>query len=332
MTEKRGKKRAEVERKTSSESANKAGKRKTSRVHKKAKARPSELKKVEREVEKEAKKVEKEVLVEGKKVEHELEEEFFVPSPRHIGKYKIPLGIKFMIGYLIFISALYLLSFLSGLSFPTTILFGKLVTGSKALIINSMLLVLVLFMIYGFWKRKWYTFDLAISFFGFSAMNSLLSLTLLEGAEIPAFKKLLMLSFVSIIFMNVLVIWYILHERKYFFAKSYHDRPIQQRDKIFLYALATFWVVAILVGSTVGMQFYGESKVMVDKAVKGLQGNIAKGESVCDKEEGPQKDVCYLVLVTARTYNNEGSTEGLCDRIQSDFYRLACMRTTGFSA
>ncbi|MFC1723771.1 hypothetical protein ACFL0V_06530, partial [Nanoarchaeota archaeon] len=272
------------------------------------------------------KRVEKEVVKEGKIVEKELEEEFFVPSPSHRGKYRIPLGIRFLIGYLLFICALYAVSFVSGLSFPTTILFGKLVTGVRATIVNSVLMALVVFMIYGFWKRKWYTFDLSISFFAFSALNSLLSLTLFEASEIASFKKLMILSFISMLFMNLIVIWYILHERKYFFAKRFKDRPVKQRDRVFMYAIVTFWVVALLVGSTLGMQFYNESKVLVDDAIMKLSGQVERGEEICDAEFGAQKDVCYLVLATAKNMRGLDASR-YCDNIGSDFYKFACMRT-----
>ena len=309
MTEKRGKKRKVTARKH-----NRSSSKKVKKTHKKSRPKSKGIEKVE-----------KEVLKEGKKVEHELEEEFFMPSPRHIGKYKIPLGIKFLIGYLSLILTLYVASFLIGVSFPTTILFGKLVTGSQAMIFNFVLVVLISFMIYGFWKRKWYTFDLAVSFFAFSALNALLSLTLFE-AEMPAFRKLMMLSFVSLLFMNVLVIWYVLHERKFFYAKKFHDRPIQQRDKLFMYTIVTFWVVALLVGITLGAQFYKDSKVLVDNSIANLQGNLYEGESICANESGAQKDVCYLVLATAR-FAQSGETEGLCENIDSDFYKFSCLKS-----
>ncbi len=330
MTVKRGKKRSKTtSSSTKKSSSKKIIKKKTvkktskhSVKHKKKPSKhkkPSELKKI--------KKLEKKVAKEVKYVEHEIEEEFFMPSPRHVGKYHIPLGIKFLIGYLLFISSLYIISFVSGLSFPTTILFGKIVAGQQAVIFNAVLLVLIGFMIFGFWKRKSFAFDLAISFFGFSTLNSLLSLTLFDSSELLPFKKLMLLSFVSLIFMNIVVIWYILHERKYFYAKKFHDRPVHQRDKVFLYIICLFWIVALLVGSTLGMQFYKDSKVLIDDNIKELSTNFASGDSVCSQKTGADQDVCYLVLATAKSYHNQ-DYEGLCDKIDSDFFRFSCARST----
>ncbi len=272
------------------------------------------------------KRAEQEALREGRRIESEIEEEFFVPGPKHRGKYRIPLGIRFLIGYLTFILAIYVISFFLGISFPTTILFGKIVTGYQANIFNGALLMLIMFIIYGFWKRKYWSFDLAVSFFGFSALNSLLSLTLFQS-DMPAFRKLMMLSFISLLFMNLVVIWYILHERKFFFAKRFHDRPIQKRDKIFLYTIVSFWVVALLIGTTLSIQFYEETKTMIDSTIHEMKDSYQWGTRLCDTKEGADKDICYLVLASAQS-NNGKADPRLCNHIRSDFYRFSCLRLT----
>jgi hypothetical protein len=273
----------------------------------------------------------KPVLVEERigRPPHELEEEFFVPSPIHRGKFRIPLGIKFLIGYLLFLSALYVVSFAFGITFPTTLLFGQMITGTRAMIINVVLLLIIFAIIYGFWKRKAYSFDLSIGLFSFSALNAVISLLLFESAEHPVFRKMLLLSFVSLVFMNVVVVWYIMHERKFFYSEQFHERPVHHRDKLFLYSIISFWVVTLLIGITMGVQFYKDTTLIIDKTISELNGNYYSGTSVCDNKQGSEKDICTLVVATALSGKDVQQSEltKLCDSIKSDFYRFTCMRS-----
>lgn len=264
-----------------------------------------------------------------RKAPHELEEEFFVPSPIHRGKYKIPIGIKFLIGYLIFLSVLYLVSFIYGITFPTTILFGKLIIGDRALIIDIVLMAVIFFMIYGFWKRKAYSFDLSIGFFSFAALNAFISLVLFDSVEHPVFRKLLLLSFISLVLMNIVIVWYILHEKKYFFSESFKDRPMHHRDKVFLYFVVTFWALTLMIGLTLGYQFYKDTTKLIDSTVKELHGDYYRGQLVCEMKEGYEKDVCMLVIATAMSAQDRPQQElaFLCNGIQSDFYRFTCIRS-----
>lgn len=260
---------------------------------------------------------------------HELEEEFFVPSPIHRGRYRIPLGVKFLIGYLTFLALLYLISFISGITFPTTILFGQLMVGTRALVINSVLLLIVLLMIYGFWERKAFTFDLAIGFFAFTALNAVVSLMMFNSAEHPIFKKLLLLSFVSLVFMNIVIIWYVLHEKKYFYSERFKDRPVHHRDKVFLYIMVAFWILTLLIGGTLGVNFYKDTKRMIDNNIQDIHGDYYRGQLVCEKKTGPERDVCTLVVATAMSGKQRPYEElaGLCADIKSDFYRFTCMKS-----
>lgn len=260
---------------------------------------------------------------------HELEEEFFVPSPVHRGSYRIPLGVKFLIGYLIFLAILYVISFISGITFPTTILFGQLMTGTRALVINSVLLIIILAVIYGLWKRRAYTFDLAIGFFAFTALNAVVSLMMFDSADHPIFKKLMLLSFVSLVFMNIVIIWYILHEKKYFYSERFRDRPVHHRDKLFLYIMVAFWTIALLVGGTLGVSFYKDTKRLIDEAITDIHGDYYRGQMVCESKQGPERDVCTLVVATAMSQKQRpyGELAGLCADIRSDFYRFTCMKS-----
>lgn len=260
---------------------------------------------------------------------HELVEEFYYPSPMHRGKYRIPIGIRFLIGYLSFLALLYIISFIFGVTFPTTILFGKMISGTRALIINSVLLAIIFLMIYGFWKRKSYTFDLSIVFFSFTALNAFISLMLFDSAEHPTFRNLLLLSFISLVVMNIVIVWYILHEKKYFYVEQFKDRPLHHRDKVFLYTIITFWAIALLIGGTLGVQFYKDTTRMIDQTVHELKGDYYKGQLLCEMKYGPEKDVCLLVIATAMSEYDRPEAEltKICESIESDFYQFTCKRS-----
>ncbi|MBW2967113.1 hypothetical protein KY362_01365 [Candidatus Woesearchaeota archaeon] len=256
---------------------------------------------------------------------HELSEEFFVPSPIHRGKYRIPVGIKFLIGYLLFLSVLYLISFISGITFPTSILFGKMITGARAMFINVVLLMIILLVVFGFWRRKAYAFDLSIGFFSFAALNAFISLVLFESAEHPIFRQLLLLSFVSLVLMNIVIVWYVLHEKKYFFVERFKDRPWHQRDRIFLYTLITFWAVVLMIGVTLGSQFYTDTKAMIDENIADISHY---GPIACNDKTGPDKDVCSLVVATALSgQRSDEELNAICGSIESDFYQFTCRRS-----
>jgi len=290
---------------------------KSSSIHKK---KPVHTKRLSR-----AKKIKKAILNTPK----EAEQEFFIPSPKHRGKYRIPLGIRFLIGYLIFLATLYVISFAYGITFPTTLIFGKLIVGTRAMIINFMLVSIIFLMIYGFWKRKAYTFDLAIGFYGFSALNATISLLMMETAEHPMFRNMLILSFISLIFMNTLIIWYILHERRYFYARTFRDTPLHHRDKVFLYTIITFWSIALLIGITLGMKLYNDTAALVDENIAELRGSYSYGFDLCNEKQDHEKDVCLLVIATARSVQQADNEELLetCRLIKSDFYRFTCIRS-----
>lgn len=265
------------------------------------------------------------------KSEEVTTEEFFMPSPIHKGKYVIPLGIKFLMGYLIFIASLYIISFLSNIAFPTTILFGQLVTGPRAIVVNIFLLALVLTVVYGLWKRKSYAFDLSIGFFMFSTLNSLLSVTLFEWSNHP-FKKLMLLSFASLVLVNIVIIWYILKEKKYFFAKYFRDKDVQHTDKVFLYTLISFWIVALLIGATLGLQYYQQTKIQIDSTVKEMKGDYyGRGEYICSIKTGEDKDICNLVRVLGMQEYKVSPVKlrSICEDMNSDFYRFVCLRSAG---
>lgn len=265
-----------------------------------------------------------------KHLEQEVKEEFFVHSHIHRGKYKIPLGIKLLIGYLSFLAILYIASFFYGITFPTSILFGKVVVGFRAIVINVVLVVLLFVMIYGFSMRKAFTFDLSLAWFGFAFLNALISVLLLESGEYMVFKGMLYISLITLIIVNSVIIWYVLHEKKYFYAEYFHERKVHHRDKVFVYTVVAFWVIALLIGITFGVDFYDRATSLVDSTIVEINEKQIFTQEICEPKQGEEKDICLLVISTyLKTQKNAGDEilAPICEGVQSEFYRFACFRS-----
>lgn len=266
-----------------------------------------------------------------KEVEKGIEKELY--PPKHKGKYVIPIGIRVLIGYLFFLAALYLVSLLSGIRFPLTILFGQFITGTTALMINILLVVLIFFIIYGFYKRKAHAFDLSLAWFGFSTINALVSLVLFNADEHPLFKGLMLLSLVTLVLVNSVVIWYIVNERKYFYARVFRTKTIQHQDKVFLYTVVSFWAIAFMMGSILGADFYSSTTTAVDSMLLEIQ--LKNPDNIyffCMQKQGDERDVCLLIAATIEDmhgaeYSKQQNIVNICQDIDSDFYKFTCYRT-----
>lgn len=268
-----------------------------------------------------------------KEVEKGFEKELY--PPKHKGKFVIPIGIRVLIGYLFFLAALYMISLISGIRFPLTILFGQFITGMLALIINIILVVLIFFIIYGFYKRKAHAFDLSLAWFGFSTLNALVSLVLFKVEEHPLFKGLMLLSLVTLVLVNSVVIWYVANERKYFYARVFRVKEVQHQDKVFLYVVISFWVIAFMIGSIIGANFYSNTTTAVDSILLELQ--LKNPDNIyffCMQKQGEQRDVCLLIAATMEDmhgaeYSKQQNIVSICQDIESDFYKFTCYRTLG---
>ncbi|MFQ5474863.1 MAG: hypothetical protein ACE5DM_03430 [Candidatus Nanoarchaeia archaeon] len=263
-----------------------------------------------------------------RKIEEELKHEEALLTRRHKGKYQIPIGVRVLIGYLGFMGILYIAAFFSNITYPTTLLFGQIITGTWAVLINLAIVLLLAIIIRGLIKREAYTFDLALVWFGAGILNSILSFILLKNTTFSVLGDFLYLSFITIVVVDSLVIWYLLHEKKYFHSRTFHERPWHHRDKVFVYILVAFWVLVLLIGISYGLNFYGETTRMVDQTVVELsasQGFFA--EDTCLAKEGKEKDVCLVVLATMYNSSDINQISKICKNIDSDFYRFTCLRT-----
>ena len=259
-------------------------------------------------------------------LEQEIHHEESLMFKKHVGKYTVPIGIKLITFYVGFLVLLYGISFMSSVLYPTAIVFGLSVTGVLAILTNLIVLTILASIFYGLQKRSAYTLDLAITFFVFAAINSIISLFTLNSYSV--FGNFMFFLAISSIFVNLVIIFYLWSEKKYFYARSYNERPWTNKDKIFVYVIGTFWILTLLIGSTYAIDFYKDTTSIVDGIVLELETTHPFFASeVCEGKQGKEKDVCMLVLATMQDSTSVKSVENICSEIDSQFYRFTCLRT-----
>ncbi|MDP2749310.1 MAG: hypothetical protein Q8O89_00580 [Nanoarchaeota archaeon] len=230
-------------------------------------------------------------------------------------KHEVPVGIKILAMYTL---ALALIYDLAAIISPTTIIFGKLVAGIVAKLINSAYAVVLVILAYGFVTRKHWVWKASLVWYGYSILDSIVS-----GFSINAYFDLLMNLIVMFLLFtllaNMLMFWYVYKKKTYFF-KHVHPR-VSQEDKVFKMMLALivvfFAVVSII---TIAKFFYDTSKI-VNKVVIDLKLAFPGEEnSICKGKDLPDRDVCYLTLSIMKKDTN------YCRAIAADFYKMTCYR------
>lgn len=247
---------------------------------------------------------------------------------RHSSSYYIPTGIKLLTGYVMFIGVLYLIAFLAGFSLPTTIILGTLIQGAPAFLINVCVIGILGLLVYGFTKRKKWCFDLALVWFGLGILNSVISALAFPTLLYPFFGKLIGVAFFTVIAVNSLIIWYILHEKKYFYAKTFRESPWQHRDKVFVYTLITFWIIAALISFSFVANFVQDTKGSVDNAISELYGSSSKSkQAICSYKTGQARDLCFVVAAAQEDPSNTKVIDDYCSNIESDLFKFTCIQT-----
>ena len=92
---------------------------------------------------------------------------------RKFEKKTIPIGIRVLINYSIIVGFFYLLF---GIVFPATTIFGKQAEGYYVSITNILIFLLAILMIIGFYKKKYWSWKLALVLYSFSIFNSIPSI------------------------------------------------------------------------------------------------------------------------------------------------------------
>ncbi len=237
-----------------------------------------------------------------------------------------PFSIKVLMGYIVFLIAFYLLYLIMELSSPATILFGKIVTGQNALLIDIGVLAALVAMLVGFVKKRSWTFYLALLWFAGGIINALFSIAFIESGLFFLVKDLIVLSFTSVILVNGLIIWYLLYRKEYF---MHGPVSYEGKDKFFVYALLSFWLIIILIGVTIGFKYYDYTTSTTKELLAEVNGlDLNSATYVCDSKDGYEKDLCFVVLAVSHS-NGIEDAEDFCSKVQTGFYKITCLRAAG---
>ena len=273
----------------------------------------------------------KEVLKERKghrEAHHEARHHAAPVQPHHAEKTekKTNKGIKILIDYSIILCLIYLLYFILGIFKPELLFLGGLEGNTLAIMIDFILLAALIYIIYGLRKRHHNAWWLCMAWYAASIINSVWSVYIMKSNVYNILYELLVMSSVFIVLINALIIWYVYSKRAYF-TGPHHDERLEKKDRAFIYSLACFWVLLILLSMNIGYDFYKDTTRMADSIIQELKDTTPlHAIDICETKEGNEKDICFVVFVTI--FEKYDLTP-VCSRIESDLYRFSCMQANG---
>jgi hypothetical protein len=232
----------------------------------------------------------------------------------------LPAGIKVLIAYVSIIALFYLLYLLFGVTKPVSVFFGQFLYGTAATTVELTSLALLIAIIYGLARRHYWVFWISMVWFVFGFLNAVVSL-LRFGTEFDALRDVLLTSSFVVIILNGIIAWYIYSERAYFKVKHL-NKETRAKDKFFVYLISVVLIVSLLILVTFGIRFYTSTLKTTNKLVAELK-DAPLPELHCAQKEGPEQDLCYLIVSVMR----EGKEPSICENIDSDFYKMTCYRS-----
>lgn len=232
-------------------------------------------------------------------------------------------GIRTLIFYTILLAFFYVFYLFFTLQTPTVPFLGKFVKGAAAVAINIAFIAVLIFVIYGFLKKRAWVWKLALVWFGFGIINSLLTLIIIWPQK-GLIKELMFLSSVVIILVNGLVIWYLAQIKDYF-VKPKHPFHYGTKDKVFVYLLLCIWVFILALSIVNGVKFYNSTTAVIDSTIEELEGaSLIHSIVICEQKEGEERDICLMIVATMYRTENIGY---VCEKIESDFYETICLQS-----
>lgn len=239
------------------------------------------------------------------------------------GKHVIPVGIKVLITYSVILGIFYALF---GLLFPVTFLFGRYIEGLSAQFWNITMIALIAVMVTGFYKRKHWSWEMALFLYSFSIVNSFATLFFINNTILASVSDFLKATFFFTLFMNLLTIWYIISRRDYFKKKIYHPH-MHLVDKVFISSVYILYFFAIIFVTAMGFEFYKSATFTVDAIVDDMNSmTLQESVHLCETGNFRSPDVCYVTAATVHRYSRDA--KDVCERIQSGFYKLTCYQAT----
>lgn len=250
-----------------------------------------------------------------------------ISSPKHPKKTskRKNKGMRILIGYSTILCFIYIFYFILGVYKPELLFLGGEAVSYAALIIDVALVAALIYLIYGLVKRKKWAWWLCIVWYILSILNSIWSVYMMKSNVYNILHELLILSSIFIVLINALIIWYVYSKRGHFTASE--DEKFGKNDKIFVYSLVGFWVILLLISTSIGYDFYKDTTTMADEIINELKDTTPlHAIEICETKTGKEKDICFVVFVTVF---EKYDFAPVCSRIDSDLYRFSCMQAKG---
>ena len=234
-------------------------------------------------------------------------------------KAKIPIGLNFLIIYTVIIGSFYLLL---GATTATTILFGYVLKGAGALIVNVLFMLVIAVIIFGLIKRKAFGWYLAVGWFGFEILNSFSSITAIRDPSFAAIQTFFRIALTFIIAIDGLIIWY-LFVKKNCFIKGVKFHHFKSEDKVFVALMSILIAIIVISGIYVALKIYIDTANISKEVISDFHGkSIGESLFLCSLKKDIEKDVCYMSI--AVVYDDTPSF--VCDKINFNFYKFSCMQ------
>ncbi|MBR9690161.1 hypothetical protein GOV08_00565 [Candidatus Woesearchaeota archaeon] len=238
----------------------------------------------------------------------------------HKIEHEIPAGVKVLLLFSILMGVIYL--FFASM-FSYTILFGIVLQGATARFFNILIILLIAFMIFGTFKRKRYGYNLANMVFSFFIFNSLVSMFFIKKGVSGLLNTFVTFSFFFILMMNVITLWYVKHQKKYF-TGQYHPTHFSKDDKAYLFGMTFLWIIFIFTAGVMGSALYEETVEKIDGIFEVVYWAYPyEVEDYC-LNIGEDKDLC--LLTSAIVYEDNVNALRYCRQIDSQFYKYACFK------
>lgn len=226
-------------------------------------------------------------------------------------------GIRVLTFYCIFLALAYLMFAVTN---QTTMIFGQILEGGFAVLINVVFLIIIVGIVHGLIAKTAHTYELALIWFGFEILNSLVSMYI----QVDIFNiiyDIILAAFAFIILIDALIIWYII-KTKLHFKKGEYD---SKYDKMFVNTLTGLMILAIVITFIFAIFNYMNITNETDKVISQLRlKTYFEAKQICKSKESIEKDICYLTLTAI--YDKQ-STILDCENIDSTFYQFTCIRS-----
>lgn len=234
-------------------------------------------------------------------------------------EHDFPPGMRML---LLFSGLMLLLYIIMTSLFSFTIVLGMVVEGIVARLLNVIIIVMISFMLYGFAKKRIWSYHLAHYVFLFVIINSFVSMFLIKKSVAGLLTVFVTLSFFFILLMNFVTLWYVRSKRNYF-LHHYHENHMAKEDLTYIFSITALWLIFVLTSAVLGNAYYIDTIKKVDSLIYDLKVMYPyEVEDYC--LDNSEKDLC--LLTAAIIYEKELNSNSLCKEIDSQFHRYTCFR------